>query len=406
MHGSLLPAAVAARILVVRVRRPPPGSGGPGPPECAGLPAECSTVLRRHDELSATAAADRGRVSARRCGLEGGGARAAADLHAPSDAGGLRHGGAAADDDHPRLDRPAARARRGVRALPLPRRGRRPAPPARADCDRDAADRHDAVRARRGRGRGADLACVAGQLAAGPDPRGGARPLGVHEPRARLRAAARRGARADVRDRLADERRAHRDPHGLARRRPRRGRIGPAAGQLRRLDGRADRPVVQGARGVRPAPRRNRARAAAAGCCASGSRPSPPRSRSSRCSSSTASGCTASRVRERPACTRSRSSSPASSSSPCGRSSTRGRRWRTRSSRTRRPHASTPASRRTTCSSRASSSRAWCCSGAGSCGCSPRRSSSPPTRHCHGSRSAGRSTGSSSSSSRWPAAPR
>src|SRR6478609_3018554 len=32
-HGPSLPAAVAARILVVRVWRPPPGSGGPGPPE-------------------------------------------------------------------------------------------------------------------------------------------------------------------------------------------------------------------------------------------------------------------------------------------------------------------------------------------------------------------------------------
>ena len=36
-HGLSLPAADAARILVVRVRRPPPGSGKPGPPECVVL---------------------------------------------------------------------------------------------------------------------------------------------------------------------------------------------------------------------------------------------------------------------------------------------------------------------------------------------------------------------------------
>ena len=63
--------------------------------------------------------------------------------------------------------------------------------------------------------------------------------------------------------------------------------------------------------------------------------------------------------RPRRACTRSRSSSPASSSSPCARSSTRGRRWPTRSWTTRRRAASTPASRPTTCSSRASSSPGW-----------------------------------------------
>jgi len=33
MQRSSLPAAAVARLLVVRVRRPPPGSGGRGPPE-------------------------------------------------------------------------------------------------------------------------------------------------------------------------------------------------------------------------------------------------------------------------------------------------------------------------------------------------------------------------------------
>ena len=176
------------------------------------------------------------RVPARRRRLEGRRARAAAGLHAPPDAGGLRHGRAAADDDHPRLDRPAAGARRGVRALPLPRR--RPRAPAAAGAH---GDRHAARRSRRVAAaliavvRRAGLARAARQRAAGRDPRRRARPVGVHEPRARLRAAAGGGARAGVRDRVAGQRRADRRcSRVLARRRPRRGRARPAARQLRR----------------------------------------------------------------------------------------------------------------------------------------------------------------------------
>ena len=55
---------------------------------------------------------------------------------------------------------------------------------------------------------------------------------------------------------------ADRRADGLARRRPRRGRARPAARQLRRLGGRAGRPVVARARRVRPAPGRDRARPA------------------------------------------------------------------------------------------------------------------------------------------------
>ena len=42
LHRSSLPAADAARILVVRVRWPPPGSGELGPPECVVLPGACA----------------------------------------------------------------------------------------------------------------------------------------------------------------------------------------------------------------------------------------------------------------------------------------------------------------------------------------------------------------------------
>ena len=49
---------------------------------------------------------------------------------------------------------------------------------------------------------------------------------------------------------------------------------------------------------------------------------------------------------------------------------------------TRRPPASTRGSRPTTCCSPGSWSPGWSCSAAGSCGSSPRRSSSPPTTRC------------------------
>src|SRR3954454_3033812 len=92
-------AAAPQGVLAERHPKPPPGSViGPH-----------ATVLIAHDELLAKAAARRGGVPACRRGLEGRGPRAAADLHAASHAGGLRDGRAAADDDHPREHRAAAR---------------------------------------------------------------------------------------------------------------------------------------------------------------------------------------------------------------------------------------------------------------------------------------------------------
>ena len=59
----------------------------------------------------------------------------------------------------------------------------------------------------------AGLAAAARHRAAGRDPRRRARPVGVHEPGARLRTAAGGGAGAGVRGRVADQRRADRAPH-------------------------------------------------------------------------------------------------------------------------------------------------------------------------------------------------
>ena len=71
-----------------------------------------------------------------------------------------------------------------------------------------------------------------------------ARPVGVHEPGAGLRAAAGGGARARLRDRRADQRRAHRHADRRARGRARPGRVRPRAGQLRGLAVVLARPVV------------------------------------------------------------------------------------------------------------------------------------------------------------------
>ena len=131
---------------------------------------------------------------------------------------------------------------------------------------------------------------VLGHTDVGDLPDRGARALGVHQSRARLRPAAGRGASAHVRDRLADQRRDH--DRGLCRARGR-ARQGPqraAARQLRRLDDRAVGPVVDDARAPAPAPRRPHAGAPSASrrCCASGCRPCPPRPRCTRSASSTA----------------------------------------------------------------------------------------------------------------------
>ena len=183
----------------------------------------------------------------------------------------------------------------------------------------------------------------------------------------------------------------------------RRGRARPAARQLRGLRGRAARPVVVRARGARVPP--GGIERAQLGPMLRFGLPTVP-AEVSVFALFFVDRLWLYRAREpgrgRPLLAR-RSSSPASSSSPCARSSTRGRRWPTRSSPTTpRRRASTPASRPTTCCSPASSSPGSRCSAAGSCGCSPRRSSSPPTRRCRGSRSAGRCTGCSWCWWRWP----
>ncbi len=83
-------------------------------------------------------------------------------------------------------------------------------------------------------------------------------PVGLHQPRAGLRAAARRRARAGVRADDAVERAADDRVDGLPRRRPRQGRARPAARQLRRDDGRAAGAVVHDAPPSAAAPRRRR----------------------------------------------------------------------------------------------------------------------------------------------------
>ena len=218
----------------------------------------------------------------------------------------------------------------------------------------------------------------------GGDPRRRARPVGLHEPRARLRPPARGGAGPRLRDRLADQRRPHGRADGLSRGHPRRGRGRPPAGQLHRLRRGPDRPVDRRARRVRLPAGRHRPRAPGLDAAL---RPADRARRGQRLRALLHRPLLALPLRERrarPASTRSASSSPASSCSRSARSSTPGRRSPTASRTTRRRAASTPASRPTTCSSPASWSPASSCSAAGSCGSSPPPSSSQPTRRCRG----------------------
>ena len=315
----------------------------------------CRSAGRRRrcrDELPPPAADDGRRLPARRRVSKVIALVAAARLHAPPDARRLRHRRAAADDDHPGLDRRCAwaSARRScasTSSTPTPSAGARSRARRPASCSPSRRSLAGAV------------AIFAGPLSdsllgssqPGGHARDRARPVGVHEPRARLRAAAGGGARAGLRARVADQRRAHGRADGLARRRARRGRARPA-GSATTSPRRSCCSACGGCCATRSASASGGSTAASsARCCASACRPCPPRSRSSRSSSSTGCGCTASRARRRPACTRCRSSSRASSCSRCARSSTRGRRWRTRSPTTPRPAASTRASRPTTCCS-------------------------------------------------------
>ena len=161
------------------------------------------------------------------------------------------------------------------------------------------------------------------------------RAVGVHEPRDGLRAAARGRARAHVHVRLGRERGDDGGVHDLARRVRRPGCARAAARQLRRLgDRRAGAVVGAARRGVAA----REVRATCARCCTSGCRPCRRTRACTRCRSPTASTCCAASARTaRPASTRSRCSSRRSCSWSCAASSTRGRRWRTRSTATPRP---------------------------------------------------------------------
>ncbi|CAA9513360.1 MAG: polysaccharide biosynthesis protein, partial [uncultured Solirubrobacteraceae bacterium] len=207
-------------------------------------------------------AGDRRRgVPARRGHLEGHRAGAPAGVHAAPDAGGLRHRRAAAHLDHPGLDRRAPRSRRGLRPLLVPRRRSRS--PAGAGPHRDRrAGAHDELRgAGRGHLRRAAVGVDARRRARARDARRRARPVGVHQPRARLRPAARRGGCARLPDHIAGQRRADGGADAVARGRPGRGRLRPGPGQLRRLRGGVARAVVEppGAARLRARPRPRRA---------------------------------------------------------------------------------------------------------------------------------------------------
>ena len=347
-------------------RHPKPPAGSVMSRATLASPRAMTSYLRR-------LLRDRRRLPARRRGLEGARARAAAALHAPPDARGLRHGRAAADDDHPRLDRPAARARRGVRALPLPRRRPR-APAARSRARRPGtllvvttvAALAVAV-ARR---------AVCRSCCSAPSSRDVIRAaaLGLWAftnlelAYALLRVEERR---AGVRDRVADQRRADRRADGLC--------SSSCATRARSAycsaTTSASAVVLLGlwwpmrdALGLGRARRRAQlgADAALRRC-----RPCPPRS----------SVFALFFVDRALALLASRAPAAAGLYSlavklagvvdlhRARRSSTRGRRWPTRSPTTRRRRASTPASRPTTCCSPGSSSPGWRCSAAGSCGC-------------------------------------
>ena len=134
--------------------------------------------------------------------------------------GRLRRRRAAHDARHLRLDPRAAGDRRGVH--PLLVRGRRTARAATrwpAGRRRRPAGHDRALRARRPVRRPAVRGVCSAHHDAPTFMARGARPVGVHEPRAGLRAAARRGAGQGVRDRLARQRRDDDRRHGRPRRR-------------------------------------------------------------------------------------------------------------------------------------------------------------------------------------------
>ncbi len=202
---------------------------------------DCPRTVCRHDGLpQAPGQLARG-LPGRRRGLEVHRGAAAAGLHAVHRAGRLRRGRAARQRGDPDQHPGPLRDDRVVPALLL--LGRRRGPARRAGAARGrlpAPDHHDRVALAR---RGGGPALEAGPRLPRPDdlPDRGAGAVVVHQPRAGLRAAAGRGAAANLRHRLADQRGPDDRRLAGARGRPRPGRPRAAAGQLRRLDGRAAR---------------------------------------------------------------------------------------------------------------------------------------------------------------------
>ena len=154
----------------------------------------------------------------------------------------------AAHVHHPDEHRPADRHRRGARPVLVRRRRPRAAPERRSDLDGLGVRRHDGRRVGLPGVRGAALRAAARRQRPRPDALRHPRALGVHEPRHGLRAAARRGAPAQLPDRVVLQRAAdcRADDHAGGRLRPGRSRL--RARQLRRVDARADRAVVDAAR--------------------------------------------------------------------------------------------------------------------------------------------------------------
>ncbi len=213
---------------------------------------------RAHARPPPAAAEDDRGLPGRRHRLEGLRGRVAAGLHAARDRVAVRRRRAADDRHRAAVDPHPPRGRRVARALPLRRRGARAPGRARTSLDRLPARRHDALRDPARRVRRAALAPRARPGGRDRLPHRRARPVDVHEPRARLRAPARRRARPRVRDLLGQQRAADDRAHRLARRL--RGPAGarPAARQLRRLDRRAARPVALDGASSAAAPRRRR----------------------------------------------------------------------------------------------------------------------------------------------------
>ena len=237
------------------------------------------TVWRR-DWLPQAPCQLAGGVSARGHHLQVHRRAAAAGVHALHHAGGLRGRRTARQRGDLRQHPRALRDDRVVPALLLHR--------LRSGASRRAGAARLRVPARRddgrlGRARRARRPVVEGRARSSghddvPDRRAWA--VDVHEPRVRLRPLARRRTPPRVRDGHGLQRPVHGPGDGHPRRRPRRRRPRTVARQLRRLDGRAPRALVDDAPSAL-GPARRAARGSPS-CSASGCRRSPPRSRCTR----------------------------------------------------------------------------------------------------------------------------